>query len=216
MRTTSLLTATLGAGFYRYWHVPSPDSTIDVRSARRADLSLIGPAALALLAGGTWLTGRVGASLLFDDRVMAPLASLPWTAQVLMLCGVLGFVLALLWWLATAPLRARVARGVTSGSVVRLPDDPAETGAPLHAAATQLGRTLRDLPEPWQVPEPRPLTESAFEALRTAAWVLTEQSDPASPTERRLRRRCLTLARRLDDTRDSGRPGSGTREHAAA
>jgi hypothetical protein len=210
VRNTSLLTAALGTGFYRYWHVPSPDATIDVRAARRADLSLIGPAALAVLAGGTWLTGRVGASLLFDERVAAPVTSLPWTAQLLMLCGLLGLVLALVWWLVTAPLRARVAHGVATGSVARLPDDPDETGAPLHAAATQLGRRLRD------VPEPRPLTESAFEALRTAAWVLTEDSDPASPTERRLRRRCLTLARRLDDTRCPGGQRAGGRERVAA
>jgi len=210
VRTTSLLTAALGAGFYRYWHVPSPDGKIDVRAARRADLSVIGPAALAVLAGVTWLTGRVGASLLLDDRVVAPLATLPLTARLLMLCGVLGVVLAVAWWLAMAPLRAQVAHGVATGSVARLPDDPAETGAPLHAAATQLGRTLRELPEP------RPLTESAFETLRTAAWVLTDHSDPASPAERRLRRRCLTLARRLDDTRAPGRAGSGTREQVAA
>ena len=152
MRTTSLLTAALGAGFYRYWHVPSPDGTIDARTARRADLSVIGPSALAVLAGVTWLTGRVGASLLLDDRVAGPLVSLPWTARLLVLCGLLGFTLAVVWWLATAPLRARVAHGVATGSVARLPDDPADTGAPLHAAATQLGRTLRDLPGP------RPLT----------------------------------------------------------
>ena len=125
MRTNSPLTAALGAGFYRYWHVPSPDATVDVRAARRADLSVIGPGALAVLAAGTWLTGRVGASLLMDERVVAPVESLPWTAQLLTLAGVLGFTLALLWWLTAAPLRARVARGVATGSVVRLPDDPA-------------------------------------------------------------------------------------------
>jgi len=208
VRTTNLLTAALGAGFYRYWHVPSPDATVDVRAARRADLSVIGPAALAVLAAGTWLTGRVGASLLTDERVVAPLESLPWTTQPLTLAGVLGFALALLWWLAAAPLRARVARGVATGSVVRLPDDPAAAGAPLHAAATQLGRTLRELPEP------RPLTEPAFEVLRTAGWVLDGHADPESPAERRLRRRCLSLARRLDST--PARAGAGTGADAEA
>jgi hypothetical protein len=211
VRTTSLLTAALGAGFYRYWHVPSPDATVDVRAARRADLSVIGPGALAVLAAGTWLTGRVGASLLMDERVVAPLESLPWTARLLTLAGVLGLALALLWWLATAPLRASIARGVATGSVVRLPDDPAEAGASLHAAATLLGRTLR------QQPEPRPLTEPAFEVLRTAGWVLTGDADPESPTERRLRRRCLSLARRLESTSAPVRPHvRNAREHAAA
>ena len=152
----------------------------------------------------------MGASLLLDDRVAVPLVSLPWTGRFLVLCGLLGFTVAVVWWLATAPLRARVAHGVATGSVARLPDDPADTGAPLHAAATQLGRTLRDLPEP------SPLTEPAFEVLRTAAWVLTANSDPASPAERRLRRRCLTLARRLDGAPTPARAGSGTREHVAA
>jgi len=208
VRTTSLLSAALGAGFYRYWHVPSPDATVDVRAARRADLSVIGPGALAVLAAGTWLAGRVGTSLLTDERVVAPLESLPLTAQLLTLAGVLGLALALLWWLTAAPLRARVARGVARGSVVRLPDDPAETAAPLHAAAAQLGRTLRELPEP------RPLAEPAFEVLRTAGWVLTGHADPHSPSERRLRRRCLSLARRLEGT--PARAGADTREQVAA
>lgn len=212
MRSPSPLTAALGAGFYRYWHVPSPDGAIDVRAARRADLSVIGPLALALLAGGAWLAGRVGASLLLDDRVIAPMAALPFTARLLVLTGTLGIALALLWWLAASPLRARVARGVAAGSVARLPDNPAENDAALHAAATQLGRTLR------AQPESRPLTGPAFEVLRAAAWVLTEQSYPTGTTERRLRRRCVTLARRLDGA--PPRPGAGTRadrgEHVAA
>lgn len=210
MNTPRLIPAALGAGFYRYWHVPSPDAAIDVRTARRADLSVIGPGALAVLACGVWLTGWVGASLLLDERVAAPLESLPLTARLLVLTGVLGIALAALWWLTTAPLRARVASGVAAGSVVRLPDDPVEPGAPLHAAATQLGRTLREQPEP------RPLNEQAYEALSTAAWVLTGHADPDSPAERRLRRRCLTLARRLDAASGYEPAESDTRERVAA
>jgi hypothetical protein len=210
VRIPCLLTAALGAGFYRYWHVPSPHSTIDVRATRRADLSVIGPGALAVLAVGTWLTGRVGASLLLDARVATPLESLPLTARLLVMAGVIGFVLATSWWLTTAPLRARVARGVARGSVARLPDDPADSGTPLHAAATQLGRTLRELPEP------QPLAEPAFAVLCTAAWVLAGHSGPDGAAERRLRRRCLTLARRLDGPPASVPAEQDVRGRAAA
>lgn len=192
--TPRQLTAALGAGFYRYWHVPGPHAVLDIRETRRADLSVIGPGALALLALGTWTAGRVGTAMLMHDPVTAPFGALPWTARLLVLCAVLGVALAGLWWLGTAPVRARVAEAVAAGSVARIPDDPVTAREPLHAAVTELGRTLRDLPGTTLTP---PLTDPAFEVLRTAASMLAEETPPAAPEQRRLRRRCVTLAHRL-------------------
>jgi hypothetical protein len=145
VRTPRQLTAALGAGFYRYWHVPAPDG-LDVTTTRQADLSVIGPAALALLSVSAWVAGRVGVSLLLVERVSVPVSALPWAARVLAGIGMLGLALAVLWWLATAPVRVRVVRGIAAGSVARIPDEVSTPGQPLHAAVTELGRTLRDLP----------------------------------------------------------------------
>jgi hypothetical protein len=213
VKTPRQLTAALGAGFYRYWHVPAPDAVLDIRTTRRADLSVIGPGAMALLAIGTWMAGWVGASLLLDERVTAPLSSLPWTARLLAGAGVAGLVLAALWWLGTAPVRARVARGVARGEVARIPDDPSAAAAPLHAAATQLGRTLRNLPD--DLPEPPPLADPAFAVLRAAACLLADEPRTETGEQRRLRRRCLILAQRLEGTA-GGREAHGSHEHAVA
>lgn len=192
MNTPRQLTAALGAGFYRYWHVPAPDAFLDIRDTRRADLSVIGPGALALLAFGAWAGGRIGASLLRDERLTAPFDSLPLTARLLVMTGLLGAALAVTWWLGTARVRARVAEGVAEGCVARIPDDPAGVSEPLHAAVTQLGRTLRDLPDT------PPLADPAFEVLRTAASALSPEADRPATEQRRLRRRCLTMTHRLE------------------
>jgi hypothetical protein len=211
VRTPRQLTAALGAGFYRYWHVPAPDAPLDARTTRRADLSVIGPAALAVLAAGTWVAGRIGTTLLLDERVGVPLSALPWTARLLVVTGLLGLALAALWWLGTAPVRARVARGVATGSVARIPDDPSTAAEPLHAAVTELGRTLRDLPEP------PPLAEPAFDVLRTATVALSARRAPDAPDQRRLRRRCLNMAQRLNCSRRPGSRGpEGCRGRVAA
>ncbi|MDQ4086301.1 MAG: hypothetical protein M3165_10835 [Actinomycetota bacterium] len=206
MKTPRQPTAALGAGFYRYWHVPDPDGSLDIRATRRADLSVIGPAALAVLGVGAWFAGRVGSSLLLDERVTVPLSALPWTPRVLAVIGALALVLAALWWLVTAPVRTRVARGVATGSVARIPDDPSTAVQPLHAAVTELGRALRELPEP------TPLAEPAFEVLRTAAAALSDGPAPAAPDQRRLRRRCLNLAQRLENGRGD-EPARGGPDH---
>jgi hypothetical protein len=209
VRTPRQLTAALGAGFYRYWHVAAPDAALDVRTTRRADLSVIGPAALALLAVSAWVAGRVGVSLLLVERVSVPLSALPWAARLLAAVGMLGLALAVLWWLGSAPVRARVARGVADGSVARIPDEVSTPAQPLHAAVTELGRTLRDLPEA------PPLAEPAFDVLRTATVALS--GDPDRPDQRRLRRRCLALAKRLEGSAgDGGRAPRERRQHVPA
>jgi HAMP domain-containing protein len=212
------LAAALGAGFYRYWHVPAPDASLDAHDTRRADLSLIGPGAVALLAAGAWTAGQAGTALLLEQRLSAPLDALPWVARVLVLTGAVGALVALAWWLGTARVRARVARGVAAGSVARIPDNPDDDTEPLHAAVSRLGRTLRDRP-----PAPdAPAAEPAFDVLRAGASVLTAPDGGPAPERHRLRHRCLTLAHRLEhghleeghlvDGRPAGAaaPGPGT------
>ncbi|MDQ4008253.1 MAG: hypothetical protein M3211_09200, partial [Actinomycetota bacterium] len=150
------LTAALGTGFYRYWHVPHPDATLDEQQTRRADRSVIGPAAMALLSAVAWCAGQVGTPLLLEQPVGTAPEALPWPAQVLVVLGLLGMAVAAAWWLGAAPVRVRVAHGVTVGYVVRVPDDPEGCAEPLHAAVTELGNALRDLDED------RPLAERAF------------------------------------------------------
>jgi hypothetical protein len=206
VNTLRKLAAALGAGFYRYWHVPAPSAFVDIRETRRADLSVIGPGALAILASGCWAAGRLGTSILLDERVTAPLDSLPWTARLLILTGMLGLVVAATWWVSTAPSRARVAAGVAEGSVVRIPDEASAATAPLHAAVSELGRTLRG------VPGNPPLATPAFRVLRTAATALVVEDDGRAPEQRRLRRRCLQMAQRLS----GGRAADRVEDHVAA
>ena len=196
MNTPRLLAAALGAGFYRYWHVPAPNAFLGIRDTRRADLSVIGPGALALLAVGSWAAGRLGTAVLLDERVTAPLDALPSTAQLLVNTGMLGIVLAVTWWLATAPVRTRVAAGVADGYVARIPDEPAHEQEPLHAAVSELGRTLRKLPD-----HP-PMADPAFDVLRTAVSALSDEEAQPRPEQRRLRRSCLGMVRRLVGDRD--------------
>lgn len=191
MNTQRLLAAALGAGFYHYWHVPAPSAFLDIRDTRRADLSVVGPGALAILAVGSWAAGRLGTAVLFDERVTAPLDALPGTAQLLVNTGMVGVVLAVTWWLATAPVRTRVAAGVIRGDVVRIPDEPAHEQELLHAAVAELGRTLRKLPD-----HP-PLADPAFEVLRTAVSALSDEGSQPRLGQRRLRRLCLSMVRRL-------------------
>jgi hypothetical protein len=194
MNTPRPLAAALGAGFYRYWHVPAPDASLDVRDTRRADLSLIGPGAVALLAAGVWAAGHAGTALLLERRLGTPLDALPWAARVLALTGAVAALVALVWWLGAARLRARVAQGVAAGSVARIPDNADGDDEPLHAAATRLGRTLRDLPQPAEASAVQP----AFEVLRAAAQALTVPETGPAPEQHRLRRRCLSMAGRLE------------------
>ena len=208
MNTQQLLTAALGAGFYRYWHVPAPSSFLDIRDTRRADLSVIGPGALAMLAIGSWATGRLGTAVLFDERVTAPLDALPGTAQLLVNTGMVGLVLAITWWLATAPVRTRVAAGVDDGYVARIPDEPAHDQEPLHAAVAELGRTLRKLPD-----HP-PTADPAFEVLRTAVSAMSDGEAQPRPEQQRLRRMCLGMVRRLVGDREPADPEQ--RDRAAA
>jgi hypothetical protein len=192
------LSAALGAGFYRHWHVPSPAAEVDPAQTRGADLSVIGPAAAALLATGAWALARLVPAVLLGHPLTTPLAELPLSARLLALAGALGAVLALLWWVTTAGVRLRLAHGLARGSVVRVPDDPADPGDPdvagLHAAVADLGRTLRDLPCADAVAGA--VAREAFEVLRAGAQGLR----PAGTTDaerRRLRRRCLEAARGL-------------------
>jgi hypothetical protein len=196
MNTQQSLAAALGAGFYRYWHVPAPSSFLDIRDTRRADLSVIGPGALAMLAIGSWAAGRLGTALLFDEQVTAPFDALPGTAQLLVNTGMVGLVLAITWWLATAPVRTRVAAGVGDGYVARIPDEPAHEQEPLHAAVAELGRTLRKLPD-----HP-PTADLAFEVLQTAVSALADDEARPRPEQRRLRRMCLSMVRRLVGDRE--------------
>jgi hypothetical protein len=207
MITQQSLAAALGAGFYRYWHVPAPSAFLDIRDTRRADLSVIGPGALAILAIGSWAAGRLGTAVLLDERVTAPLDSLPATAQLLVNTGMIGIVLAVTWWLATAPVRTRVAAGVDDGYVARIPDDPAHDQEPLHAAVAELGRTLRKLPD-----HP-PTADPAFEVLQTAVSALSDDEAQPRPERRRLRRMCLSMVRRLVGDRE---PAAESRDRAAA
>jgi hypothetical protein len=207
MNTQQSLAAALGAGFYRYWHVPAPSSFLDIRDTRRADLSVIGPGALAILAIGSWAAGRLGTAVLLDERVTTPLDALPATAQLLVNTGMIGIVLAVTWWLATAPVRTRVAAGVDGGYVARIPDDPAHDQEPLHAAVAELGRTLRKLPD-----HP-PTADPAFEVLQTAVSALSDDEAQRRPEQRRLRRMCLSMVRRLAGDRDSA---AEPRDRAAA
>jgi hypothetical protein len=197
MKTQRLLAA-LGSGFYRYWHVPAPSAFLDIRDTRRADLSVIGPGALGILAVASLAAGRLGTALLFDERVTAPLDALPGTARLLVSTGMVGIVMAVTWWLATAPVRTRVAAGVDDGYVARIPDEPGHEQEPLHAAVTELGRTLRKLPDHPTTADP------AFEVLQTAVSALTEEGSP--PEQRRLRRRCLGMVRRLVGDREPAGP----------
>jgi hypothetical protein len=208
MITPRRLAAALGVGFYHYWHVPAPSSFLDIRDTRRADLSVIGPGALAILAVGSWAAGRLGTAWLFDERVTAPLDTLPGTAQLLVNTGMVGLVLAITWWLATAPVRTRVAAGVDDGYVVRISDEPARGQEPLHAAVAELGRTLRKLPDHPRTADP------AFELLRTAVSALSGDDAQPRAEQRRLRRMCLSMARRLVGDRDPAAPEQ--RDRAAA
>lgn len=207
MNTQQSLAAALGAGFYRYWHVPAPSSFLDIRDTRRADLSVIGPGALAMLAIGSWGAGRLGTAVLLDERVTAPLDALPATAQLLVNTGMVGIVLALTWWLATAPVRTRVAAGVDDGYVARIPDEPAHEQEPLHTAVAELGRTLRKLPD-----HP-PTADPAFEVLQTAVSALSDEAAQPRSEQRRLRRMCLSMVRRLVSDRG---PAAEPRDRAAA
>ncbi|MGH3356405.1 MAG: hypothetical protein ACRDOJ_10955 [Nocardioidaceae bacterium] len=210
MSTPRTLAAAAGAGFYRYWHVPHPHAALGTRETRRADLSVIGPGALALLGAGVWVTGRIGTALLLDINLTAPVDSLPWGGRLLVFAGLLSVTVATLWWVSTAGLRSRVEQGVQVGHVVRIPDNPDEVWQPLHAAVTELGETLRDLPETPQLVDP------AFEVLLTAASALEEDDDGAPPElHRRLRRRCLQMAQRLRGVA-RGEPTPPERGKAAA
>jgi hypothetical protein len=208
MNTQQSLAAALGVGFYRYWHVPAPSAFLDIRDTRRADLSVIGSGALAILAIGSWAAGRLGTALLLDERVTAPLDTLPATAQLLVNSGMIGIVLAVTWWLATAPVRTRVAAGVDDGYVARIPDEPAHEQEPLHAAAAELGRTLRKLPD-----HP-PTADPAFEVLQTAVSALSDDEVQPPPEQRRLRRMCLSMVRRL--VGDGDPAAAGPRDRTAA
>jgi hypothetical protein len=207
MITQQSLAAALGAGFYRYWHVPAPSAFLDIRDTRRADLSVIGPGALAILAIGSWAAGRLGTAVLLDERVTAPLDALPATAQLLVNTGMIGIVLAVTWWLATAPVRTRIAAGVDDGYVARIPDEPAHDQEPLHAAVAELGRTLRKLPD-----HP-PTADPAFEVLQTAVSALSDDGAQPRPEQRRLRRMCLSMVRRLVGDRE---PAAEPPDRAAA
>ncbi|HEX2174712.1 MAG TPA: hypothetical protein VHG70_02270 [Nocardioidaceae bacterium] len=191
MRTLRVLTAALGVGFYRFWHVPAPGASLDIEDTRRADRSVIGPVALTVLGLALWAAGRTGAAVLLDEPLTLSFEALPLTSRLLVTTGVLGVVVAVAWWVSTAPLRARVTDGVLSGCVARIPDDPPDAGEPLHAAVTELGRALRDLPEA------PPQADPAFEVLQTAAALLTTVETEAPPEQRRLRRRCLSMAQQL-------------------
>jgi hypothetical protein len=194
------LLAALGAGFYRYWHVPALDGSVDPADARRADRSLVGPAALTALGAGLWAAGRGGAALHLQASVTMPLDVLPLPARLLVYSAGVALCLALVWWVRTAPLRARVARGLATGRVARLPDDAPPAAEPLHAAATQLGRALRELAETdgrdGLSPMTPPLAAPAFDVLHEAAVVLTRHPQHRSPAPG-LRRRCQAMTQQL-------------------
>lgn len=192
MFSPRLLSAALGAGFYRNWHVPAPGTSLEVRHTRRADRSVVGPVALVVLAVGFWLAGHLGASVALEMRMATPFAELPLASQLLILTGMAAAATAAWWWLATTPVRLQVARAVVTGEVARIPDDPQSGDDRLHPAVTQLGHTLN------RRHEPRALTTPAFEVLRDATSVLTsEVQSPPAAEQRRLRRRCLAMTRRL-------------------
>jgi hypothetical protein len=206
------LTAALGAGFYHYWHVPAPGGPVNPATARRADRSVVGPAALTALGACLWAAGRVGAALHLQAPVTMSFDALPLAARLLVYTAGVLLCVALLWWLCTAPLRARVARGLVAGRVARIPDDPPPTAEPLHAAATQLGRALRDLTDVGgdasgsSDADRAEVVAPAFDVLHAAAVALT--CTPHRSADRRLRRRCQTMTHRLhtaSHTRDGER-----------
>jgi hypothetical protein len=102
----------------------------------------------------------------------------------------------------------RVAHAVTVGYVVRVPDDPEGCAEPLHTAVAELGNALRDLAED------RPLAERAFAVLRASVVALPADGPELRPDQRRLRRRCLRLAQRLDGPGSPGRPGTSAARRA--
>lgn len=193
VRALSLVAAALGLGFYRFWHVPAPDAGCDATDTRRADRSMVGPAALAVLAAGCLLAGRVGTAVLLHQRVTAPFAALPLAGQALVGLGCLTAVLAVGWWLLSAPARVRVGHDLHRGTVVRLPDDPPAGHEALHAAATELGRVLLDRRDR--------SAEAAHAAvlLGAVADVLGVRGAAVGDdeAEARMRRQCLATARRL-------------------
>jgi hypothetical protein len=195
VRPLGLLAAALGVGFYRFWHVPVPAARCDVIDTRRADRSIVGPVALGVLATGSLLAGRVGTAVLLHRRVTAPFHTLPPAAQALVGVGCVAAVLAVGWWLLSAPARVRVTRDVCEGAVLRLPDDPPAGHEALHAAAAQLGHALLD-------PAPAPQRAEAFAVLREAAEVLVDgHAGAAGRDEHGVRRRCHVAAQRLQRRR---------------
>lgn len=206
VQTPPQVASVVGVGFYRHWHVPAPDGRVSVRDAQRADRSVIAPAALAVASVVLWLLGRVGPALLLDDRVTATLTSPPLPLRLLDVCATAGLGLAALWWARAAFVRGRVGAGVARGGVVRIPDDATDLVPPLHAAVTELGRAL-------QRPARPDLCPQAFRLLREATAELTRADSP-SPRTRRLRRRCVAMARRLRSGGDA--PPEPARQESAS